>query len=279
MKKYLIAGLAALLAVILAIFLVKTAQRHRQENKEPSIEQETKEQILKAGLEIFQDMEPTDIENIYDDSGIYTFLQGPRSWEEGVPWSGEWCYSYANGNVFGSFGCGFCCMANIYDTLSPYEVSPWDICEYTMEISGYEPTRKSGALDWGNMKEMLKKCGFPCDVYYKVDTYEEFQGQMTEAASAVVLVCSADDDSFWTDTPGHYVNIWQYNPEDDTVFLAEPGSPENNRTRIPLRYVYDAMKTTSKFQYLLVEEYVEENNQWKADGIDESWNRPDELSK
>ena len=62
--------------------------------------------------------------------------------------------------------------------------------------------------------------------------------------------------------------------QDDTVFLAEPGSPTNNRTRIPLRYVYDALKTTSKFQYLLVEQYQEEENQWKESGIDENWNRP-----
>lgn len=279
MKKYLFTGLIVLLAIAAAAFIVRTVQNHMWKDNALSIEQEAEEPAAEEKTDTQQPEVSSEAEKTYDDAGIYTFLQGPHSWEEGVPWSGEWCYSYVNGNVFGSFGCGFCCIANIYDTLSPYEVSPWDMCEYTMEVSGYEPTGKSGALDWGNMKEILKKCGFPCDVYYKVDTYEEFQRQMTEAASAVVLVSSNDDDSFWTDTPGHYVNIWQYNPEDDTVFLAEPGSPENNRTRIPLRYVYDAMKTTSKFQYLLVEEYVEENNQWKADGIDESWNRPDELSK
>lgn len=205
---------------------------------------------------------------------VYTFLQGPRSWEEGVAWSGEWCLFSVKGNSFGNFGCGLCCVANIYDTLSPYEVSPWDMCEYAREVSGYAPKRKSGAIDWGNMKEVLKKCGCFCDVYYKPDSYEVFQQQMAQAKSAVVLVSSAEDDTYWKDTSGHYVNIWLYQEEDDTVFLAEPGNPDNNRSRIPLRYVYDALKTTSKFQYLLVDEYREEENQWKADGIDESWNRP-----
>ena len=73
------------------------------------------------------------------------------------------------------------------------------------------------------------------------------------------------------------MNIWLYQEEDDTVFLAEPGNPENNRSRIPLRYIYDALKTVSRFQYLAVEGYLEEDNQWKAHGIDENWNRPSEL--
>ena len=209
-----------------------------------------------------------------EESDVYTFLQGPKSWSKGVAWSGEWCFFGVKGNSFGNFGCGLCCMANIYDTLSPYEVSPWDMCEYAMSVSGYAPKKKSGAIDWGNMKEVLKKCGCSCDVYYKPESYEVFQQQIAQAKSAVVLVSSAEDDTYWKDTPGHYVNIWLYQEEDDSVFLAEPGSPTNNRARIPLRYVYDALKTTSKFQYLLVDKYQEENNQWKADGITESWNRP-----
>lgn len=209
-----------------------------------------------------------------EESEVYTFLQGPKSWSKGVAWSGEWCFFGVKGNSFGNFGCGLCCMANIYDTLSPYEVSPWDMCEYAMSVSGYAPKKKSGAIDWGNMKEVLKKCGCSCDVYYKPESYEVFQQQIAQAKSAVVLVSSAEDDTYWKDTPGHYVNIWLYQEEDDSVFLAEPGSPTNNRARIPLRYVYDALKTTSKFQYLLVDKYQEENNQWKADGITESWNRP-----
>ena len=71
-----------------------------------------------------------------EESEVYTFLQGPKSWSKGVAWSGEWCFFGVKGNSFGNFGCGLCCMANIYDTLSPYEVSPWDMCEYAMSVSG-----------------------------------------------------------------------------------------------------------------------------------------------
>ena len=73
---------------------------------------------------------------------IYTFLQGPRAWSEKIPWSGEWCMNGVNGNPFGGFGCGLCCLANIYDTLSPYEVSPWNMCEYAMVVSEYALARK-----------------------------------------------------------------------------------------------------------------------------------------
>ena len=97
---------------------------------------------------------------------------------------------------------------------------------------------------------------------------------MELAESAIVLISSYNDDTYWQDTPGHYVNIWLYQEEDETVFLAEPGDPENNRSRIPLRYIYDALKTASRYHYLTVEDYFEELNEWKADGIDEVWNRP-----
>lgn len=165
-------------------------------------------------------------------------------------------------------------MANIYNTLSPYEISPWDMCEYAVSVSNYAPSGESGAIDWRHMKYVLQTCGVTGYLLHKPDTYEEFQEQMEDMKSAVVLISSKNDDAYWKNTPGHYVNIWLYQREDDTVFLAEPGSPENNRSRIPLRYVYDALKTVSTFQYLLVEEYQEEENLWKADGIDELWNPP-----
>lgn len=283
MKKYISVLVLVLLAFLLIISANKKATDEKEMEPVPTSEMAETEPEIKLNIGISeclgQAVTPEEKEMLIDaftleEPEVYTFLQGPRSWSEGIRWSGEWCLFGVKGNSFGNFGCGLCCMANIYDTLSPYEVSPWDMCEYAMSVSGYAPKKKSGAIDWGNMKEVLKKCGISCDVYYKPDTYEVFQQQISEAKSAVVLVCSANDDTYWKDTPGHYVNIWMYREEDDTVFLAEPGSPTNNRSRIPLRYVYDALKTTSKFQYLLADEYREENNQWKADGIDENWNRP-----
>lgn len=205
---------------------------------------------------------------------IYSFLQGPRSWEEGISWSGEWCYFNQRRNYFGNFGCGLCCMANIYDTLSPYEVSPWDMLEYAKATTDYAPSEGTGAIGWEMMNHVLWQCGMNSSLHTKPQNYETFKNQVRYAKSMVVLVCSGDDDTYWEHTGGHYVNIWLYEEESETVFLAEPGSPERNRGRIPLRYVYDALKTISPYQYLMIEGYEEEDNEWKGDGIDEAWNRP-----
>ena len=203
---------------------------------------------------------------------VYSFLQGPRAYREGLPWSGNWCEKTVDWNSFGGFGCGLCCMANIYSTLSPYECSPWDMYEFATESSYYYPTKESGAIGWTDMRMALRAAGLACDLYRKPSTYKKFKKQMKESKSAVVLVSSANDDTFWKDTPGHYVNIWYYKEDTEEVFLAEPGDPENNRTWIPLRYVYDALKTVSQYQYLAVTTYYEGANIWKQDGIDDVWN-------
>jgi len=205
---------------------------------------------------------------------VYTFLQGPRSYSTGIPWGGSWTEYNIKGNSFGGFGCGLCCMANIYDTLSPYEVDPLEMFEYAKVASKYSPNKVTGAIGWMDMYRTLKKCGFDVRLNSKPDDYETFQEHMKEAQSMVAVVSSYCDDSFWTDTSGHYINIWLYNEEDDTVFLAEPGDPENNRTRIPLRYVYDALKISSNFQYLRAISYTEKKNKWKGDGITAVWNEP-----
>lgn len=209
------------------------------------------------------------------EQNVYTFLQGPRSWEEGIPWSGEWSQFQVEGNPFGGFGCGLCCLANIYDTLSPYEVSPWGMFWFAKKASDYAPDGAYGAIGWEAMRDTLKRCGVQGKLHKKPGAYGKFQQQMNGSKSMVALVCSGDDDTFWQDTPGHYVNLWLYQEEDDTVFLAEPGNPERNRTRVPLRYVYDALKSSSKFQYLSIKGYLDEENQWKASRIDERWNRPE----
>lgn len=210
----------------------------------------------------------------HPETGVYTFLQGPKSWGEGRTWSGEWSNEYVKGNYFGNFGCGLCCMANIYCTFTDYTCSPWDMYEYARQVSGYAPTKKVGAIGWADMKVTLRKSGFDCTLSNKPDTYEAFQEQVRDAKSVVALVCSRDDDTYWEKTGGHYVNISLYNEETDEVFLADPGGPSRNRSWIPLRYVYDALKTASQYQYLTVNDYSEENNLWKQDGIDEAWVSP-----
>lgn len=203
---------------------------------------------------------------------VYTFLQGPRAFREKWPWSGDWCEKIVRGNSFGGFGCGLCCMANIYSTLSDYECSPWNMYEYATQASLYYPSKESGAIGWEDMKTTLTAVGFACELCVKPATYEEFQAQMKQSQSAVVLVSSMYDNTFWQDTPGHYVNIWLYQEDTDMVFLAEPGNPEKNRTWVPLRYIYDALKMVSPYQYLSVAFYAEEANMWKWNGITDNWN-------
>ena len=90
-----------------------------------------------------------------------------------------------------------------------------------------------------------------------------FQDQVKAAAGCIVLVCSYNDDSYWKNTPGHYVTIFHYNEEDDTVFLCDSGDPGHNRSRIKLRTIYKALKTESDHQYLTVGAYDENGDQWK----------------
>lgn len=212
--------------------------------------------------------------NNHPEEKVYTFLQGPKSWGEGLEWSGEWSGEYVRGNYFGNFGCGLCCMANIYSTLTDYDCSPWDMYQYARQVSGYSPTGKVGAIGWGDMKVTLRKSGFDTELCTKPETFEEFKAQMKEAQAAVALVCSRDDDTYWEKTGGHYVNLFLYDEETEGIFLGDPGSPDRNRNFIPLKYAYDALKTASQYQYLLVYGYSEEKNQWKQDGIDEAWVEP-----
>lgn len=282
-------GLVALTVILSVVFLGIPILEH---NSRPEIIEETKEDTqdidkLYGGVSYFlrdynskiknNQLETISIEQKQDE--IYTFLQGPKAWEARREWSGEWCYEYLEGNYFGSFGCGMCCMANIYDTLADDKGSPLDAYKFARKYSGYLPTPQSGAIGWGDMKNCLRKMGMVCDLYYKPDSYEEFQNQMARCESMIVLVTSNEDDTFWKHTSGHYVNIWLYDESDDTVFLAEPGSPTNNRKRIPLRYVYDALKTISQFQYIRVDEYNAENDTWHPDGIVDNWTMPELLKE
>jgi hypothetical protein len=213
-------------------------------------------------------------ENIISEDKIYSFFQRSEAWYQGVPWSGEWSILEYKGKVFSDFGCGLCCMANVYDTLSPYEVSPKDMFNRAMNVSSYAPSSSGAAISWWNMRTTLKNCGIICNLYNKPSSYGTFQQQMSQCTTAVVLVSSAYDNTYWTTTKGHYVTIWNYDKDTDTVFLADPGKISRNRERIPLRYVYNALKLSSDYQFLAITEYVEENNQWKGNGIKDQWVRP-----
>ena len=208
------------------------------------------------------------------EEAIYTFLQGPRAWKGKVRWSGSWCNLELADSLFSVFGCGLCDLANIYSTLSPYECSPVDMFHYAVEHTEYAPGGGYGAIDWPYMRDVLRACGFTCKMRKKDKSYESFQKRIRRATTTIVLVSSYDDDAYWQDTPGHYVNIWLYDEETDKVFLADSGDPDHNRTWIPLRLIYDALGSNSPYQYLTASDYEEDKNTWKHNGITERWRKP-----
>lgn len=205
---------------------------------------------------------------------IYSFSQGPKSWKKKKNWSGSWCNLILDGNIFGSFGCGFCCMANIYSTLSDYECSPVDIYKCAKKVSSYHPSPGIGAIDWDGLEETLNYCGFTTSLHTKTLDYSDFQNDIKQSSATILLVSSQYDDSFWKNTPGHYVTIWNYNSDKDTVFLSDSGDPKRNRKTISLKTAYDALKMISSSQYLTVTSYEEENNNWKWNQISEEWVAP-----
>lgn len=285
MKKLAMAAAIAafLLAMLVAVSLRQQAKQTQSSREWPQIFLENqypiflpgKDQLWEAGTDEETgsggeaESGPAELEQ--EEDAVYAFLQGPKSYERKQSGSGDWALANINGNNFSSFGCGACCMANIYSTLSPYECSPLEMCEFAMEHTGYRPDAKAGAIGWGDMESGLQAAGVECALSYKPEEYAAFQQTAAGAESMVVLVSSAEDDTFWKNTYGHYVNLWLYEEETDTVFLAEPGNPDTNRTRIPLRYVYDALKTASDYQVLVVEGYTEENDIWKHSGIGGTW--------
>lgn len=202
------------------------------------------------------------------EDAIYTFLQGPKSWKEKRPWSGYWGNTYMNGGLFGGFGCGFCCMANIYSSLTPHECSPVNIYDYTKKHTDYGG---GSAVAWEYMEYTLEKIGFKVKLGNKPKKYEAFQKEIAKSQSAIVLVCSFNDDSYWKDTPGHYVTIFLYDSATDKVFLADSGEPKRNRHWIPLKKVFQALKTSSTKQYLSVYSYRETADQWKNKKASGNW--------
>ena len=205
---------------------------------------------------------------------IYTYLQGPKSWNQGLDWSGEWGESYMDGGSFGGFGCGLCCMANIYSSLTPYQCSPVDMYQYAKKHTGYGGGM---AIDWGYIRRGLTSLGMNCHVERKQETYREFRENISESKCAIVLVSSANSTVHWKNTPGHYVTIFEYNKKKDKVFLADSGDPDHNRQWIELRKVYRSLKTASNWQYLVVSGYNTQKDHWRHKKANGTWNRPSYL--
>lgn len=195
---------------------------------------------------------------------IATFLQGPKSWKRRLNWSGKWGKEYYDGGSFGGFGCGLCCMANIYTTFSGHTCSPIDVYEYAKRKTEYGG---GGAIDWGYMKETLKCLGFTSDVWRKPGKYEKFQQSVKGSMACIVVVSSYDSDCYWKDTPGHYVTLFSYDETSDKIFLADSGDPTHNRHWVDLKKIYKSLKTSNRWQYLAVTAFDAKRDRWKHQGF------------
>lgn len=192
---------------------------------------------------------------------IATFLQGPKSWKERREWSGKWGKDLYDGGSFGGFGCGLCCMANVYTSLSGgYKASPVDMYQYAKKVSGYGG---GGAIDWGFMKKTLESAGFSCQTGTKPANYETFRRQIESSMAAIVVVSSSESTVYWSNTPGHYVTLFLYDKDKDKVFLGDSGDPDHNRQWISLKKVYKSLKTSNPRQILTVQKYDRSKDRYR----------------
>lgn len=195
---------------------------------------------------------------------VATFLQGPKSWKKRLVWTGQWGEDYYDGGMFGSFGCGLCCMANIYTTFSGHQCSPIDMYQYAMKVTEYGG---GGAIDWGYIKETLRTAGFISDVWRKPPDYVDFQKQVKASLACIVLVSSYNSDCYWKNTGGHYVTIFEYDEKSDKIFLADSGNPNHNRQWVKLKKIYKSLKTSNRWQYLAVTAFDASKDEWKHKGF------------
>ena len=273
-----------LIPVYVIMLLMDYNRSHSVEDQEPvpeTVQNETTEEEPIA-VDPNESTEPGELwttgtfltfEELTEDN-VYTFLQGPKAWSSKAPYSGAWCDEVLAGQKFSVFGCGLCDLANIYSTLTPYTCSPVDMFYFARDETGYAPSSAAGAIAWDYMQDALWKTGIYSQLHDKDATYEEFQQQIASGITAICNVNSGNDSTYWQGVTGHYINIWLYDPATDTVFLGDSGNPDHNRQRIPLKYVYDALKTADSHQYLLVTAVNLEANTWEHDGIEGEWTAP-----
>ena len=182
---------------------------------------------------------------------IYSYLQVPFKYSHDPVWTGDWTYIEAGGQQFFYFGCGICCLSNMCSTFTRTPVPPDVMYERAREEIGYDPDSGVGALSWNQLKKMAKTFAEEVSVREKPGDYSRFREIIADSDTAVVLVCKDDDDKLWSYTKGHYVNIWEYDPETDTVFVTDSSSMFN-RMRVQLEDIYNALKTASDAQYMTV---------------------------
>ena len=217
----------------------------------------TEEASLQEATETVSQVREADAQSYWGtitEDRIFSYLQGSGSYDKGLEWAGDWCYIDAGGGrMFYSFGCGICCLTNMYCTLTGNPCTPGEMYEWAKEETSYSPGPGGGAIDWPEIDQMCQSRGFGGTLCRKPEEYSQFQRHMASATTIMVLVSSEEDDAIWKDLPGHYVNLWLYDPAEDTVFLSDSRGPATNRTRVALRDVYNALLTSESYQYYLIE--------------------------
>lgn len=214
---------------------------------------------------------PTPTATVNPEEKVYSYLQGPKSWKERRTWSGAWGELLVDGGSFGGFGCGLCCVANLYSTHARYKASPLDAYRFAKKHTGYGG---GGAIAWEQLQSVLNQIGFEAQPRHKPSDYANFQQRIAAADSAIVLVSSYDSTCYWEDTPGHYVTVYLYNKDTDKVFLADSGDPAHNRHWVALKKLYKSLKTSSDYQYMTVSNYRESADQWKHKKASGNWIAP-----
>ena len=115
-------------------------------------------------------------------------------------------------------------------------------------------------------------------VIYPPSKSQDFKEQVSAASCSIVLISSNDSSCYWQDTPGHYVTIFLYDKETDTVFLADSGNPDHNRQKVELRKIYKSLKKASEWQYLTIGDYDSTKDTWKHRKSDGNWVKPEYVN-
>jgi len=183
---------------------------------------------------------------------IYSYVQVPPQDTGKKKWAGDWYAIEMGGKPFAHFGCGTCCVSNIYSTFIQKPIDPGRMLGIAMEYTSYDPVNKAGAISWEDIRKLCVKLGMSATLHSKDADYADFQKSVSESSATVVLVCKDNDPGLWFYTNGHYVTLWEYDPKDDSVFVTD-SSGLFNRNRVFLKDVYDALKTASRYQYMCVE--------------------------
>ncbi len=185
---------------------------------------------------------------------IYSYLQIPHdiNFDRDFRWSGDWGRIMASGREFYYWGCGICCLSSIFSTFRAKDIPPDVIYYETREKTDYNPDSGHGAVSWGQLKKMCGIYGCSAVLKTKPADYSQFQRDIYGAAAVIVLVSKDNDDKLWWYTNGHYVNLWEYDPATDSVFLSDP-SGLFNRARVSLEDIYRALKTASNAQYMIID--------------------------